>query len=90
MLRFTASEDAAMLCTCREEARAFFGGVPEHILFDNAKSVIIERDAQPNVAPLIPFVFRNKFGEYNAFDAHLVELAIAKGTGRLVSLLSAL
>jgi len=44
-VRFTASEDATMLCTCLEEALAFFGGVPEHILFDNAKSVVIERDA---------------------------------------------
>jgi transposase len=44
-VRFTASEDAVTLCACLEEALAFFGGVPEHILFDNAKSVVIERDA---------------------------------------------
>lgn len=44
-VRFTAREDAATLCVCLEEALAFFGGVPEHILFDNAKSVVIERDA---------------------------------------------
>lgn len=44
-VRFTAGEDATTLCTCLEEALAFFGGVPEHILFDNAKSVVVERDA---------------------------------------------
>lgn len=44
-VRFTAGEDTATLCTCLEEALAFFGGVPEHILFDNAKSVVVERDA---------------------------------------------
>ncbi|SPK70611.1 hypothetical protein CT19425_U610007 [Cupriavidus taiwanensis] len=39
-VRFTAGEDTATLCACLEEALAFFGGVPEHILFDNAKSVV--------------------------------------------------
>jgi len=23
----------------------YFGGVPEHVLFDNAKTVVLERDA---------------------------------------------
>jgi transposase len=44
-VRFTAREDAATLCECLREALVYFGGTPEHVLFDNAKSVIIERDA---------------------------------------------
>jgi transposase len=44
-VRFTAREDAATLCDCLREALVYFGGTPEHVLFDNAKSVVIERDA---------------------------------------------
>jgi transposase len=44
-VRFTAGEDAATLCECLREAFVYFGGTPEHVLFDNAKSVVIERDA---------------------------------------------
>lgn len=44
-VRFTAREDAATLCQCLQEAFVYFGGTPEQVLFDNAKSVIIERDA---------------------------------------------
>jgi transposase len=43
-VRFTAREDAATLCECLREALVYFGGTPEHVLFDNAKSVVIERD----------------------------------------------
>ncbi|SAL88853.1 integrase catalytic subunit [Caballeronia arvi] len=44
-VRFTAREDAATLCECLREALVYFGGTPQHVLFDNAKSVVIERDA---------------------------------------------
>jgi transposase len=44
-VRFTAGEDAATLCGCLRQAFEFFGGVPQHVLFDNAKTVVIERDA---------------------------------------------
>lgn len=43
-VRFTTREDAATLCECLREALVYFGGTPEHVLFDNAKSVVIERD----------------------------------------------
>lgn len=42
---FGAREDAASLCTGLREAFDYFGGVPEHVLFDNTKAVVIERDA---------------------------------------------
>jgi transposase len=44
-VRFTPAEDAATLCGCVREALAFFGGVPRHVLFDNAKTIVLERDA---------------------------------------------
>lgn len=44
-VKFGASEDAATLCAGLREAFDYFGGVPEHVLFDNCKAVVIERDA---------------------------------------------
>jgi len=44
-VKFTGSEDAATLCAGLREAFDYFGGVPEHVLFDNTKAVVIERDA---------------------------------------------
>jgi transposase len=43
-VQFTVGEDAQTLCTCLRDALVFFGGVPEHILFDNPRTVVIERD----------------------------------------------
>jgi transposase len=42
---FGAREDATSLCSGLREAFDYFGGVPEHVLFDNTKAVVIERDA---------------------------------------------
>jgi transposase len=42
---FGAREDASALCDGLREAFDYFGGVPEHVLFDNTKAVVIERDA---------------------------------------------
>ena len=44
-VKFTVAEDTTTLCGCLREALAYFGGVPEHILFDNPKTVVIDRDA---------------------------------------------
>lgn len=44
-VRFTTDETAATLCACVREALICFGGVPRHILFDNAKTVVVQRDA---------------------------------------------
>lgn len=44
-VRFTTREDTETLITCLRAAMAEFGGVPQHVLFDNAKSVVIDRDA---------------------------------------------
>jgi transposase len=41
----SAGEDVTTLCAGLREAFDYFGGVPEHVLFDNTKAVVIERDA---------------------------------------------
>jgi len=44
-VKFTSGEDARTLCGGLREAFGYFGGVPAHVLFDNTKAVVIERDA---------------------------------------------
>ena len=44
-VRFTTDETAATLCDCLGEALRYFGGVPAHVLFDNAGTIVVERDA---------------------------------------------
>ena len=44
-VEFTTDETTATLCRCLRAAFDYFGGVPAEVLFDNAKSVVIERDA---------------------------------------------
>jgi transposase len=44
-VHFTQREDAATLCRCLREALMYFGGVPGHVLLDNASTMVIERDA---------------------------------------------
>jgi transposase len=44
-VRFTAGEDSRTLCECLRESLIYFGGVPQHVLLDNPKTVVIERDA---------------------------------------------
>jgi transposase len=44
-VKFSTAEDATTLCAALREAFDYFGGVPAEVLMDNAKSVVIERDA---------------------------------------------
>jgi len=42
---FTTDETTGTLCRALRAAFDYFGGVPAQVLFDNAKSVVLERDA---------------------------------------------
>jgi transposase len=64
-VRFTVAEDADTLVECVRAALVYFGGVPRHILFDNPKTVVIERDAYGE-------------GEHR-FNGRLLDLAGAYG-----------
>jgi transposase len=44
-VEFTDNERTETLVACLERALAFFGGVPEQILCDNPKTIVIERNA---------------------------------------------
>jgi transposase len=44
-VRFTTAEDTETMVACVREALMFFGGVPQHVLFDNARTVVTDRDA---------------------------------------------
>lgn len=43
-VRFTEQEDFPVWRDCLQSAFEYFGGVPQEVLFDNAKPVIIERE----------------------------------------------
>lgn len=43
-VRFYSRQDTAAWCDGIEHALSFFGGTPRHLLFDNAKAIILERD----------------------------------------------
>ncbi len=43
-VRFTTNETADTLCACLRDALSYFGGTPAHLLLDNAKTMVIERD----------------------------------------------
>ena len=45
-VRFSEKQDEAALCLALREAFDFLGGVPQQVLFDNAKTVVLERDAR--------------------------------------------
>jgi len=44
-VEFTDNERSETLVACLERALQFFGGVPAHVLSDNPKTIVIERDA---------------------------------------------
>lgn len=44
-VRFTNNECADTLGACLAQAFVYFGGVPQHVLFDNASTIVVERDA---------------------------------------------
>ncbi len=44
-VEFVTNEKLETLLTCHEYAFEFFGGVPEEILYDNMKTVVLMRDA---------------------------------------------
>jgi len=44
-VQFVSSERFEVLRECHEEAFVFFGGVPREVLYDNMKTVVMERNA---------------------------------------------
>lgn len=44
-VKFVEDETLSTLIACHEEAFTYFGGVPKQVLYDNMKTVVVERDA---------------------------------------------
>ena len=44
-VEFTGNESGATLVACLERALSYFGGVPAHVLCDNPKTIVVERNA---------------------------------------------
>jgi transposase len=44
-VEFVTNEQIETLLLCHEHAFAYFGGIPKQVLYDNMKTVVLERDA---------------------------------------------
>jgi transposase len=44
-VHFTVREDAVTFARCVAQSFEYFGGVPQHVLFDNPRTIVIARDA---------------------------------------------
>ena len=79
-VQFATNEELDTLLACLEDAFSFFGGVPRHVLFDNMKTVVLERDAygvgEHRYQPLPPPWRKTA----SALPANVVSLANMKGS----------
>jgi transposase len=81
-VRFTTDETAATLCACVREALIYFGGVPSHVLFDNASTIVVERDAYGEGQHRWHRQLRELAGEYG-FSIRLCRPYRAKTKGKV-------
>jgi transposase len=81
-VRFTTDETAATLCACVREALTYFGGVPSHVLFDNAGTVVVERDAYGEGQHRWHRLLRELAGDYG-FSIRLCRPYRAKTKGKV-------
>jgi transposase len=81
-VRFTTDETAVTLCACVREALIYFGGVPSHILFDNASTIVVERDAYGEGHHRWHRKLRDLAGEYG-FSIRLCRPYRAKTKGKV-------
>jgi transposase len=81
-VRFTTDETAATLCACVREALIYFGGVPSHVLFDNASTIVVERDAYGEGRHRWHRRLRDLAGEYG-FSIRLCRPYRAKTKGKV-------
>lgn len=81
-VRFTTDETAVTLCACVREALIYFGGVPSHVLFDNASTIVVERDAYGEGRHRWHGKLRDLAGEYG-FSIRLCRPYRAKTKGKV-------
>jgi transposase len=70
-VEFVSNMRLETLLSCHENCFAWFGGVPKQVLYDNMKTVVLERDAYgPKPAPVYP-KFLDFAKHYMKGSAHL-------------------
>ena len=81
-VRFVNNERLETLLSCHEEAFAYFGGVPRRVLYDNMKTVVIERDCYgPGRHRFQPGL--KDFAEHQGFAPKLCRPYRAKTKGKV-------
>lgn len=81
-VRFVTDERVGTVIQCLHGAFAAFGGVPRHVLFDNMKTVVIERDAYgPGQHRYHPEVL--EFAKHCGFAVRLCRPYRAKTKGKV-------
>lgn len=81
-IEFTSNMHYDTLESCHRNAFAFFGGVPQEVLYDNMKTVVLERDAyQPGGHRFNPSLWQ--FGKEMGFAPRLCRPYRAQTKGKV-------
>lgn len=64
-VEFTEAETLPTLLTCHEQAFDWFGGVPEEIIYDNPKTIVLKRDVEGQAITWNPQFWN--FAQYYGF-----------------------
>jgi transposase len=78
---FTEDETLATLITCHEHAFDWFGGLPEEILYDNPKTIVLRRDWQGRHITWNPQFW--DFAHYYGFTPRLCPPGRAQTKGKV-------
>lgn len=81
-VRFVSNERLETLLACHEDAFAHFGGVPRKVLYDNMKTVVIERDGHGPGLHRFQSRFRD-FADHHGFLPKLCQPYRAKTKGKV-------
>jgi transposase len=80
-VEFTEGEKLETLTACHENAFDWFGGVPEEILYDNPKTIVLSRD---NSSPRLNPKFED-FASYHGFTPRLCQPGRPQTKGKVES-----
>lgn len=81
-VEFVTSTRLAVLLVCHANAFAFFGGVPHHVLYDNMKTMVLEREAYGRGAHRVQAAFLD-FAKHCGFVPKLCRPYRARTKGKV-------
>lgn len=82
-VEFTRDQQVATLLTCHQHAFDWFGGLPEEVLYDNPKTVVLKRDREGRVLAWNPQFW--DFARYYGFTPRLCRPYRAQTKGKVES-----